>query len=1181
MKILDRGASFARRLSVFYLFTIVGVLFFGFFYYKYIPENQSELDGRAFRILNQLSANMVRRNDEIAATFKNFDNVNFGSKEDLQLRHQLSRNLNYFLACSVTGDTDKDFSKKFGADSDLVFHYPFFKCYSVVRINDFIEPVLEARDDVFSSYILMKKPEGNDSTHGRKIGGMMVLYKTKNLSATTIFNTDSAWSLQKNSDLATVTDLSVSGAPYKLFSRPFFMHGQQMVLAGVISRSDYDRKIKALPVRFISTLLISILIGIIFLPFVKVFMLSPKENMTRMDVLGTTLSVYAGSAILVLIGFYLVIYFLTVSTFTQRVKTIAGTITAETEKEITAASRQIDSYTKLYSSLRPEEKQVLYYQQKDSNIIHQVDRKMIPSGFKNIYRVFWIDSRGNTLAKWNSYDFNAPLTNTSSYDYFKQLSDKTPGDSSLVVYPGKSNITNEFQVFFMKRSAASVTTVNDQKIPCMAVGIAGFLDLAIRPVIPAGFGFCVVDNRNGDILIHSDYRRSLSENILTETGENDRLFNCLQNRTSARLEDVNLYGLPHLMYVNPIRGQNLSLVTFYRSDVFSVNIFRMVHFTMETILYVLIALVLCVFFSTRYKSGPPKLEFKLDPVEWVRPCEKNILSYIFTDRFYRALLIFFIGVSILIFLTGADVRSIYYISILTPFYAMWGFLASRRKESLAGYGNKSFLFFQLFSLSKTTFFFIALINWIFFSMIANENYGHPLSVCLYVIFFQVGALLILFLCFHWVFKKTPKDTEDKAKLNFADFYTRSLYLSVLLMSILPVSGVILYALNAEKIQYCKMDAYAVANADQVRQQYRISTLMPGYKPIVRSNFDLVKYFPELRDSVRYSMDGEILTHGDSACSQSAFYDEPYITLLDDLFLITSGEYNSYSLHAGAVDKSWTFSAPDDDHICLTKYMTGDKDHPNESTDSIYKNIRVRSAYASMLYGFSNVDRILPLILIVFGLIFLWFGRRFFLMLVTRIFLLNFIPEGYPLKKNNGYLKKFMPADENPDPDINEDHPDTALSEIQELQILERSIACSRSYQKIWNDLDPMERYLLYDFCLDGYTNYRDAATLVKLLEKQILNYHNNELTLFNLAFRNFILTKKGSPEVEKLKQEYSVPGIWQTIRIPALVIIAVAALFLLLTQENVSHKLAGLITSVGALIPLALEISKRAASKSS
>ena len=126
-----------------------------------------------------------------------------------------------------------------------------------------------------------------------------------------------------------------------------------------------------------------------------------------------------------------------------------------------------------------------------------------------------------------------------------------------------------------------------------------------------------------------------------------------------------------------------------------------------------------------------------------------------------------------------------------------------------------------------------------------------------------------------------------------------------------------------------------------------------------------------------------------------------------------------------------------------------------------------------------------------------------------------------------------------------------------------------------------ERYFIYDFADDGYTNYRDSELLFTLLRKGLLRYNTqkDQWSIFAISFREFVLRKKGSPEIDRLKQKYSVPGVWATIRIPALIVIVACAVLLIMTQESVSHQIAVGITSVSAIVPIIMEVTKRVTGK--
>jgi Kef-type K+ transport system membrane component KefB len=88
-------------------------------------------------------------------------------------------------------------------------------------------------------------------------------------------------------------------------------------------------------------------------------------------------------------------------------------------------------------------------------------------------------------------------------------------------------------------------------------------------------------------------------------------------------------------------------------------------------------------------------------------------------------------------------------------------------------------------------------------------------------------------------------------------------------------------------------------------------------------------------------------------------------------------------------------------------------------------------------------------------------------------------------------------------------------------------------------------------------------------------YVGDGLRVFRASFREFVCEKKGSDEIGDLKDKYAVPGVWATIRIPALIIISACGILLLTTQESLSHQVTMLLTSVGAILPVLLDITRK------
>jgi hypothetical protein len=1227
MKVIDRGVSFVRRLSVFYLFAFIFALTFGFYYYKYIPENQDSLNKRAFRILNQLSENIIQKDEDLRETFKSF------SPSNIPLKLQINKNSPFGID-STYNDSAWLLNKTiyYLHDKGWVFSYPCdsfkFSKRATIRMEDFLQNLFQSRDDLFTNFAFLAPSyrankdslikEIPDTSHTKTRIKLTALYIQSNLTTSALLNIDSAFSLHENSDKTTLTDIEVSGNNYKFFARPFFLSGNEYILGGLISKTVYEKDVRSLPAGFISMILIFIMSGFVLLPFAKIFFLSPNENLNRSDVLGATISIYGGTPILLLILFYLFINYTLNVTFSERLKSLSGKLSSDIENDLKSANQQIDKYQAIYNGLSQDERKVLYNKQDDPLINSKLNSTFSPTIYKNIYRVVWINASGQTLAKWNIFNFKTELTSAKKFRAYKLLKQKPDTDSSLVVYPGISNANNEFQVFIMKRFSGSVLTTKDSSAKCMAMGLVGFLNSSWNPVLPAGFGFCVVDNASGDVLFHSDARRNLAENILNETDANDQIQNALQNGTATSIDNIYLYSSPHKIYIAPIKGQPFSLISFYDTNLSSINIFRILHFVAESLLYIFLAMVVCAFLSMAYFSKPSKLEYKINPVEWLRPTARNIRSYLFTVKYFRWMITVSITFFAFIILSNTDRSIIFFISLLVPFYALWGVVASRKKEKKE-FREDPFIrktWIPKFVLDcLPVIFFISLVNWIIIALINNYFSEHALlSIAIIILFQAIGIFLmsiLLISCFPEINKRNKKpgiaqklaaswDSASVKIKNYSNYilglktsvdspdnpsfskdYIRSLLLSVILISIIPTIGIFLYSLRSESIQYAKADALALSSTVAQKMLTVDEILRPEYKCEVKTAFESSEYFEKLLDQNGIYLAGEQISITDLFVnsSKNSVPDEPYNSLLDHVFPITAGEYNSYATQDRAKDGSWVFHYVPPSQIELQRQIKNDELHPDYSTTKYLQGIGILSGFGSMLFDYSKINKLVPILMILIVLQFLLFGEKFFTMLVHRVFALNLFSSAFVKNIKQNFLAGYFPNDTVPKPEYIGANSGLDSIDKQEEFILQMTTTNATVYQNIWLKLPPEEQYVLYDFALDRFTNYKNSMIISKLVGKGILKYENNQLTFFHPSFRNFILTKKGSPDMEKLKEKFSVGGLWKTIRIPALIIIGVAAIFLILTQENFTHKLAGFITSIGALIPLLMEITKKSAAK--
>jgi hypothetical protein len=143
-----------------------------------------------------------------------------------------------------------------------------------------------------------------------------------------------------------------------------------------------------------------------------------------------------------------------------------------------------------------------------------------------------------------------------------------------------------------------------------AIVVIRRLQTFFAPVLPTGVGFAVVRNRDGvatldgdawragDVLFHSDESRSLVENILSETDDDETLARTLQNR-SADWVDVDYRGLPHRFYTEPLPIPSWSLIMTYDKEALRLYTWRAMLVAGSAFLAYLLALVLSACIAER------------------------------------------------------------------------------------------------------------------------------------------------------------------------------------------------------------------------------------------------------------------------------------------------------------------------------------------------------------------------------------------------------------------------------------------------------------------------------------------------------------------------------------------------------------------------------------------------------
>jgi hypothetical protein len=156
-------------------------------------------------------------------------------------------------------------------------------------------------------------------------------------------------------------------------------------------------------------------------------------------------------------------------------------------------------------------------------------------------------------------------------------------------------------------------------------------------------------------------------------------------------------------------------------------------------------------------------------------------------------------------------------------------------------------------------------------------------------------------------------------------------------------------------------------------------------------------------------------------------------------------------------------------------------------------------------------------------------------------------------------------------DINSPGTDSK-NNITDSMVFKLQLTSQYFYTDIWQSLTLEEKFLLYDLAEDGLVNSYDNFNLSMLICKGLIINKDGVLNLFNVGFRNFILTAVGAKEVNRIRDKVKDNSRWSNLKIPLNLTIMTILVFLFASQQEEYTRVITYITAFGAGVPAILKI---------
>lgn len=427
----------------------------------------------------------------------------------------------------------------------------------------------------------------------RSSGEVIFQMGGKELSATDLETlSDPRGKSYKLTDLihtSNTAEASFGGTHYKLLIQPLQLflqnpqgenaaNGPEYVewgLCALVATERFRAETHAISYNFIIIFLLLALLTAISWPLLKIWKIGPKDRLRTSDVLFLALSVVVGAALLTISVLDWRFYWNYKRELDRQLQDFSGEVSANFRAELERGIAQLDTLNAIFDLTY----RGILRNKLSATDIWEAPRERGAVAVANASRRYpffnlmvWIDSRGEQIVKWSTGDQTTSHINVQDRPYFKMVNGKKEGFWVESIY---SWTTGKNEVILSKpfpgRKWTAVAAPGKEPAARDSITVASMIirQLSLlRPVVPAGFGFCVID-RNGKVLFHSDERRNLRENFIEECENNKGLVSALFGHT-AKWETVKYAGKDQRAYIRPFsaagvagaRELDWTLVTF-------------------------------------------------------------------------------------------------------------------------------------------------------------------------------------------------------------------------------------------------------------------------------------------------------------------------------------------------------------------------------------------------------------------------------------------------------------------------------------------------------------------------------------------------------------------------------------------------------------------------------------------
>jgi hypothetical protein len=394
----------------------------------------------------------------------------------------------------------------------------------------------------------------------------------------------------------TVLDLAIGGTRYRLFAQPccaFTGNDDRMMVIGLVAADEFRAQSWAISTTVVKGAMLAILLALVLWPFIKLACLGPRQRVRTFDVFQLAASGVAALALLTISGLDAYAYWRLNRDAAAHLQTLAAGIQENFKTEMTSAVEQLSCLKQL--DVHPPgifgdmlARDVLIVREPNGpepitcrGIVETLPKpharaagaapKPVPDWpypfFESFSRIDGDDKQQVKLAttRWvpSRVQVGTRRYVTDIRDH-KEWKDETLCPDGCVLESLWAWTSGEPQAVLSRGLEAPPAVPGKPRGRGEIVTLALYLPSVIRPVLPPGFEFAVIDGA-GKVWFHSDRYRNGYEDFFAETDGNRRLRAQVLAHSAESL-DLHYWGAPYRAFVQPLGLFDLSLVTLQQKE---------------------------------------------------------------------------------------------------------------------------------------------------------------------------------------------------------------------------------------------------------------------------------------------------------------------------------------------------------------------------------------------------------------------------------------------------------------------------------------------------------------------------------------------------------------------------------------------------------------------------------------